>query len=154
GERQPLPRFFGPIERVTHALCGVDSRREQTWIEYAVALLVFSTFGVLVTYAMLRLQAVLPWNPQAFPGLEQGLAFNTAASFTTNTNWQSYSGESTLSYLSQMAALAWHNFTSAAVGIAVALAVSRGLTRRVPEGGPRTIGNFWVDLNRSIVYLL
>ena len=154
GERQPLRRVFGPVERVIYALCGVDPRREQTWGEYAIALLVFSAFGVLVSYALLRLQAVLPWNPQAFPGVEPGLAFNTAASFTTNTNWQSYSGESTMSYLSQMAALAWHNFTSAAAGIAVAIAVSRGLTRRVAEGAPRTIGNFWVDLNRSIVYVL
>src|SRR5215468_10770707 len=112
----------------------------------AIALLVFSAFGVLVSYALMRLQAALPWNPQAFPGVEPGLAFNTAASFTTNTNWQSYSGESTMTYLSQMAALAWHNLTSAAAGIGVAIAVSRGLTRRVAEGAPRTMGNFWVDL--------
>jgi potassium-transporting ATPase potassium-binding subunit len=154
GERQPLQALFGPVERALYAACGVDPRKEQTWREYAVALLVFSAFGVLVTYALLRLQAVLPWNPQQFPAVGPDLAFDTAASFTTNTNWQSYSGESTMSYLSQMAALAWHNFMSAAAGIAVALAVSRGLTRRLAPDAPRTVGSFWVDLIRSTVYLL
>ena len=136
GESRPLERFFGPVERGLYRLCGVDPRAEQTWSQYASALLVFSAFGVLVTYAMLRLQDVLPWNPQAFPAVGPELAFNAATSFTTNTNWQSYSGESTMSYLSQMAALAWHNFTSAAAGIAVALAVSRGLTRRLAPDAP------------------
>jgi K+-transporting ATPase ATPase A chain len=154
GERQPLPRFFGPLERAIYALCGVDPRAEQTWGQYAVALLVFSAFGVIVSYAIMRLQAVLPWNPAGLPAVGPDLAFNTAASFTTNTNWQSYSGESTMSYLSQMAALAWHNFVSAAAGIAVALGVSRGLTRRIAADAPKTIGNFWVDLNRSLLYVL
>jgi K+-transporting ATPase ATPase A chain len=154
GERQPLQQFFGPIERATYRLCGVDPRIEQTWGQYAVALLVFSASGVVVSYAILRLQASLPWNPAALPAVGPDLAFNTAASFATNTNWQSYAGESTMSYLSQMAALAWHNFTSAAAGIAVALAVSRGLTRRIAADAAKTIGNFWVDLNRSILYLL
>src|SRR5262245_43080669 len=144
GERQPLARFFGPIERVLYRLAGVDPHAEQSWVQYATTLLLFSAFGMLVSYALLRLQAALPWNPQGFANVEPNLAFDTAASFTTNTNWQSYSGESTMSDLSQMAALAWHNFTSAAAGIAVALAVSRGLTRRLREGEPRTLGNFWV----------
>ena len=154
GERQPLPRFFGPIERAMYRLCGVDPRIEQTWVQYAVALLVFSAVGVVVSYAILRFQAALPWNPAGLPAVGPDLAFNTAASFTTNTNWQSYSGESTMSYLSQMAALAWHNFLSAGAGIAVALAVSRGLTRRIAADAAKTIGNFWVDLSRSILYLL
>jgi potassium-transporting ATPase potassium-binding subunit len=109
---------------------------------------------MLGTYAILRWQAWLPWNPQGLPAVPPDLAFSTAASFTTNTNWQSYSGESTMSYLSQMAGLAWHNFTSAAAGLGVALALARGLTRRRGPDAPRTLGNFWVDLIRSIVYLL
>ena len=128
GERQPLPGFLGRIERATYRACGVDPAREQTWVEYALALLVFSALGMLVTYAIQRLQHELPLNPQAFPAVGPELAFNTAASFTTNTNWQSYGGESTLSYTTQMAGLAWHNFTSAAAGIGVALAFARGLT--------------------------
>src|SRR5262245_968480 len=99
GDRQPLARFFGPIERALYRLSGVDPRAEQSWVQYSIALLVFSAFGVLVTYALLRLQAVLPWNPQGFANVEPYLAFNTAASFTTNTNWQAYSGESTMSDL-------------------------------------------------------
>lgn len=154
GDRQPLPRVFGPVERVSLRLCGVNAQREQTWIEYAAALLAFSALGVLVTYAIQRLQGVLPFNPQGMVGVEPGSAFNTAASFTTNTNWQGYAGESTMSYLTQMAGLAWHNFTSAAAGIGVALAVARGLARRPGPDGPKTIGNFWVDLIRAIVYLL
>jgi K+-transporting ATPase ATPase A chain len=154
GERQPLPGFLGRIERGIYRACGVDPAREQTWVEYALALLVFSALGMLVTYAILRLQHVLPLNPQAFPAVGPELAFNTAASFTTNTNWQSYGGESTLSYTTQMAGLAWHNFTSAAAGIGVALAFARGLTRRVEPDGAKTLGNFWVDLVRSLVYVL
>ena len=154
GARQPLPRFFGPIERVSYRACGVDPEREQTWVEYAFALLVFSAFGLLVTYLIQRLQHLLPLNPQAFPAVGPELAFNTAASFTTNTNWQSYAGETTMSYLTQMTGLAWHNFTSAAVGIGVALAFARGLTRRVSPDAPKTLGNFWVDLVRGLVYLL
>ena len=154
GDRQPLPRVFGPLERACYRLCGVDERREQTWQEYTLALLVFSALGVLVTYAIERLQSVLPLNPQGFPAVPADLAFNTAASFTTNTNWQAYSGESTMSYLTQMAGLAWHNFTSAAAGMAIAVALARGLTRHLRPEDPRTIGNFWVDLIRSIVYVL
>jgi K+-transporting ATPase ATPase A chain len=154
GDRQPLPRVLGPIERGLNWLTGVDPKKEHTWKQYALAVMAFSLFGLLVTYLLQRLQHVLPLNPQAFGPVEPTSAFNTAASFTTNTNWQGYSGESTMSYLTQMAGLAWHNFTSAAVGIGVAIAVARGLTRRGGPDGPKTIGNFWVDLNRCIVYVL
>ena len=153
GERRPLPRLFGGLERLCYKLSGVDPKREQTWTEYAFALLVFSGMGLLVTYFIQRLQQVLPFNPQHFGAVEQTSAFNTAASFTTNTNWQGYSGESTMSYFSQMAALAWHNFTSAAAGIGVALALGRGFTRRPGPDGAKTLGSFWVDLVRGIVYV-
>src|SRR4029077_5791321 len=109
---------------------------------------------VLVTYVIQRLQGVLPFNPQELAGVPPALAFNTAASFTTNTNWQSYSGESTMSYLTQMAGLAWHNFTSAGAGIGVALAIARGLTRRPGPDAPKTTRHSWLHLNRSIVYVL
>lgn len=154
GDQQPLPRFFGPIERGLYRLCGVDPKERQKWTEYTIASLLFSTITLLVTYAVERLQHVLPLNPQQFGPVPSDLAFNTAASFTTNTNWQSYSGESTMSYLTQMAGLAWHNFMSAAVGIGVALALARGLTYRLQPGDARTIGNFWVDLIRATVYVL
>jgi K+-transporting ATPase ATPase A chain len=154
GDRPPLPRVFGPIERVTLRMCGVDASAQQTWTRYTAALLSFSALGVLVTYAIQRLQHTLPLNPQGFAAVGPELAFNTAASFTTNTNWQSYAGESTMSYLTQMAGLAWHNFTSAAAGIAVAVALARGLTRRPGADGSKTIGNFWVDLVRSTLYVL
>ena len=152
---KPLPRVFGPMERWSFRLCGVDPEAEQTWKEYTLALLLFSLVGLLVTYAILRLQHFLPFNPQALGPVPPDLAFNTAASFTTNTNWQAYSGESTMSYFSQMAALAWHNFISAAAGLGVALALARGITRRAAKGGeaPRTLGNFWADLIRSINYV-
>ena len=153
-ERKPLPRLFGPIERAVFRLCGVDPQREHTWQQYTLALLVFSGFGVLVTYALQRLQHLLPLNPQHLGPVAPDLAWNTAVSFTTNTNWQSYSGETTMSYLTQMAGLTWHNFTSAAAGIGVALALARGLTRRPGFIGPRTLGNFWVDVLRSILYVL
>jgi len=153
---RPLPRVFGPLERWSFRLCGVDAAQEQTWKEYTVALLLFSLVGMVVTYLILRFQNLLPFNPQALGALSPDLAFNTAVSFSTNTNWQSYGGESTMSYLSQMAGLAWHNFTSAAAGMGVALALARGITRRAPAGGeaPRTIGSFWADLLRSIIYVL
>ena len=150
----PFRRTLGALERGCLRLGGVDPAREQTWSEYAVALLAFSAVSMLVTYALLRLQHLLPLNPQGLGPVEPSLAFDTAASFTTNTNWQSYAGESTMSYLSQMAALAWHNFTSAAAGLGVALALARGLTRRHGPDGPRTIGNFWVDLVRGTVHVL
>jgi len=154
GDKQPLPKVFGPIERLTYKLSGVDAKREQTWVEYSIALLVFSCFGVLVTYLIQRLQGHLPLNPQGMGAVSPESSFNTAVSFTTNTNWQGYAGESTMSYLTQMAGLAWHNFTSAAAGICVALVIARGLTRQKGPDGPKTVGNFWVDLNRAILYVL
>jgi len=154
GDRQPLPRFFGPIERFLYRLCGVDPAEQQDWKQYTLALLLFSVIPLLVTYAVERLQQVLPLNPQNFPPVSPDLAFGTAVSFTTNTNWQAYGGESTMSYLTQMAGLAWHNFISAASGIAVMLAIARGLTYRLDPGAPKTIGNFWVDVIRSTLYFL
>jgi K+-transporting ATPase ATPase A chain len=154
GERQPLPRLVGPVERLLYRLSGVDPKKEQGWKGFAAAMLLFSLFGLLVTYGIERLQHVLPFNPQKLGPVPADLAWHTAASFTTNTNWQNYGGESTMSYLSQMAGLAWHNFTSAAVGIGIALALARGLTRHPGPGGPKTLGSFWVDLIRSIVYVL
>ena len=154
GDRQPLPRFFGPIERLLYRLCGVDPKQGQDWKTYTIALLVFSGITLIVTYAIQRLQHVLPLNPQNFGPVAPDLAFNTAVSFTTNTNWQAYTGESTMSYLAQMAGLAWHNFMSAAVGIGVALALARGITYRLRPEAPKTIGNFWVDLVRATVYVL
>jgi K+-transporting ATPase ATPase A chain len=154
GAAQPLPRVLGPVERALNWLTGADPKKEQGWKAYTLSVLAFSAFGLVVTYAIQRLQGLLPWNPQHLDGVEPALAFNTAASFTTNTNWQNYAGETTMSYLTQMAGLAWHNFTSAGVGIAVALAVARGFTRRPGPEGEHTLGNFWVDLNRSIVYVL
>ena len=153
GERQPFPRLLGGFERLCYKISGVDPKREQTWKEYTFALLAFSLFSMVVTYVFQRVQHVLPLNPQHFGPVEHGLAFNTAASFNTNTNWQSYSGESTMSYLTQMAGLAWHNFTSAAAGIGVALALGRGFTRRPGPEGSKTLGSFWVDLIRGIIYV-
>ena len=154
GDRQPLPRLFGAIERLLYKLCGVDPKEHQDWKQYTVAMLVFSAITLLVTYGIERLQHVLPLNPQNFGPVPADLAFNTAASFTTNTNWQAYSGESTMSYLTQMAGLAWHNFISAAVGIGIALALARGITYRLQAGAAKTLGNFWVDLVRATVYVL
>jgi K+-transporting ATPase ATPase A chain len=154
GDRQPLPRLFGAIERLLYKLCGVDPKQHQDWKQYTLAMLVFSAITLLVTYGIERLQHVLPLNPQNFPPVAPDLAFNTAASFTTNTNWQSYSGESTMSYFTQMAGLAWHNFMSAAVGIGIALALARGITYRLQVGAAKTLGNFWVDLVRATVYVL
>jgi K+-transporting ATPase ATPase A chain len=150
----PFRSTLGRLERLLYRLSGVDPDAEQGWLAYAGSLLAFSAVSMLGTYAILRLQHLLPWNPQALPPVAADLAFNTAASFTTNTNWQSYAGESTMSYLSQMAGLAWHNFISAAAGMGVALAVARGLTRRRGPEAPRTLGNFWADLVRATVYLL
>ncbi len=139
-----------PVERGLYRLIGVDSNKEQAWQEYTLSLLIFSLIGLLMTYAILRMQHFLPLNPQGFGPLSTHLAFNTAASFATNTNWQSYSGESTMSYFSQMVGLAFHNFTSASVGIAVAAALVRGIARHAVK----TIGNFWVDIVRIHLYLL
>ena len=154
GERQPLPKFFGSIERLMCRLCGVDPRAQQTWKEYTVGMLVFSAITLVLTYAIERLQNVLPLNPQNLGPVPADLAFNTAASFTTNTNWQAYTGEATMSYLTQMAGLAWHNFISAAVGIAIAIALARGMTYRLQPNAAKTIGNFWVDLIRCNLYVL
>jgi K+-transporting ATPase ATPase A chain len=151
---RPLPRVLGPVERLLYRISGIDPDREQDWKGYAASVMIFSAMGVLVTYAILRLQAVLPGNPNGMAAVGPALAWNTAVSFTTNTNWQSYSGESTMGNLAQMAGLAWHNFTSAAAGIGVALALARGLTRRGGPGGPRTLGNFWADMVRATVYVL
>jgi len=154
GDRRPLPRLFGPVERLLFRLSGVDPSVEQTWVRYAASVLAFSMFSMVVTYAILRLQHVLPLNPQGFGAVDPALAFNTSASFTTNTNWQAYGGEFTMSYLSQMAGLAWHNFVSAAAGMGIAIALARGLTRRRAPEAPRTLGNFWADLIRATVYVL
>jgi len=150
GERTFLHPILRPVERLIYRLCRIDESEEQPWTAYTAAVLVFSFAGMLLLYALQRLQGILPWNPQHFPGVAPALAWNTAASFTTNTNWQAYSGESTMSYLTQMAGLAFHNFVSAAAGIAVAIAVVRGIARKEA----RTIGNFWVDLTRATLYLL
>ena len=140
----------GAIERGFYALAGVRADEDMGWRRYAVHVLIFSVAGVFLTYAFLRVQGALPLNPQGLKALDPHLAMNTAVSFVTNTNWQSYSGESTMSNLSQMGALAVHNFLSAATGIAVAFAVIRGFARREAEG----LGNFWVDLTRVTLYLL
>jgi K+-transporting ATPase ATPase A chain len=143
-----------PVERLTYRVCGIDPAREQGWFAYAVSMLLFSLTGMLLTYFILRFQDRLPLqallNPQKLPGLSPHLAFNTAASFTTNTNWQFYGGESTMSYCSQMVGLALHNFASAATGIAVAAALVRGIARHTAQ----TIGNFWVDVVRITYYVL
>jgi len=139
-----------PVERVTYRLMGVDSSKEHNWKQYTLAMLLFSLVGCLFTYAILRLQNILPLNPQGLGPVSSHLAFNTAVSFTTNTNWQNYSGESTMSYFSQMVALAFHNFVSAATGIAIAAALVRAIARH----SANTLGNFWVDLVRVTYYLL
>lgn len=141
-----------PLEKLTYRLFGVDPEKEQGWLQYTIAMLVFTGVTVLFTYAILRLQGFLPLNqdPKTFQAVTDHVAFNTAISFSTNTNWQSYSGESTMSYFSQMVALAVHNFMSAAVGIGIAAAVVRGIARHTTK----TIGNFWVDLVRITYYLL
>jgi potassium-transporting ATPase potassium-binding subunit len=145
-----LDPIMRPIERLTYKLLCVDPEQEHDWKRYTAAMLIFSFVTMLFTYAILRLQAVLPLNPQTMAAVSEHLAFNTAASFTTNTNWQNYGGESTMSYLSQMVALASHNFWSAAVGISIAAALVRGIARHTSK----TIGNFWVDVTRLTYYLL
>jgi len=150
GERVWTSSVFGPLERAIYRLCRVDAEEEQHWTTYTAAMLVFSLVGMLALYAFERLQGFLPLNPQHLPGVPPALAWNTAASFTTNTNWQAYSGESTMSYLTQMAGLAFHNFVSAGTGIALAVAFIRGIARREAK----TIGNFWVDLTRACIHLL
>ena len=139
-----------PVERLIYRITWVDENHEMRWTEYAIAMLLFSVVPMLLLYLIQRVQGFLPLNPQKFAAVPPYLAFNTAASFTTNTNWQNYSGESTMSYLTQMAGLAYHNFTSAATGIALAIAFIRGIARRQKE----TIGNFWVDLVRTTLWVL
>ena len=150
GERTWLDPVFKPVERLLYAGCGVDATKSQTWFSYAVALLAFNVVGFLLVYAIIRLQGVLPLNPQGFPGVSEHLAFNTAVSFVTNTNWQSYGGESTMSHFSQMAALTVQNFVSAATGAAIAAALARGFIAHRGEG----VGNFWADLVRTTLYVL
>ena len=149
-ERTFLDPVARPLERLLYRVTGVDENHEMRWTEYAVAMLMFSGVSMLLLYLIQRLQQFLGWNPQRFGAVAQDLAFNTAASFTTNTNWQNYAGEATMSYLTQMAGLAYHNFVSAAVGIALAIAFVRGIARREKE----TIGNFWVDMTRATLWLL
>lgn len=139
-----------PVEKLTYKLLGTDPQREHGWKQYTFAMLAFSFVGVVFTYAILCLQHLLTWNPQDLPGLSHHLAFNTAVSFTTNTNWQSYGGESAMSYFSQMVGLTFHNFVSAAVGIGIAAALVRGIAR----SSVKTLGNFWADLVRVTYYLL
>src|SRR5450755_2647437 len=145
--------FDGPpqrLEKMIYRLCGIDPLQEQTWIEYAGGVLIFSVVSLLFTYVIMRLQQWFPLNPQGLGNVGEHLSWNTAASFTTNTNWQSYTPETTMSYLTQMIALATHNFFSAAAGIAVAIAVVRGFARH----STKTLGNFWVDFTRSTLYVL
>ncbi|MEH3100674.1 potassium-transporting ATPase subunit KdpA [Sphingomonas adhaesiva] len=150
GRRTPLHMVLGPVERGFYRLSGIDPDAEQGWRRYAIHMLLFNVALLILTYAVLRLQGVLPGNPQGLAGLSPDLAFNTAVSFTTNTNWQSYGGESTMSNLSQMLGLTIHNFLSAATGIALAFALFRGFARR----SAATIGNFWADVTRVTLYLL
>jgi K+-transporting ATPase ATPase A chain len=150
GERTFLDPVLRPIERLIYRVTRVDEGTEMRWTEYAIAMLLFSGVTMVVLYVMQRAQAILPLNPQKFAGVEPALAFNTSASFTTNTNWQNYAGEAVMSYLTQMAGLAYHNFVSAAVGISLAIAFIRGIARREKE----TIGNFWVDLTRCTLWVL
>ncbi|MDY7577144.1 potassium-transporting ATPase subunit KdpA [Herbaspirillum sp. RTI4] len=152
GESGALPglRWMNKIENGIYRLCGIDPQAAMSWKTYAIALLVFNTLGALTVYAMQRMQQWLPLNPQGFPNISPDSSFNTAVSFVSNTNWQGYSGEAAMSYLTQMLALTGQNFFSAATGIAVAFALIRGFTSR----SARTIGNFWVDITRSTIYLL
>jgi potassium-transporting ATPase potassium-binding subunit len=150
GERTFLSPVLRPIETAFYRASGIDRAHEQNWLSYAFAVLMFNLVGFLLLYALQRLQGVLPFNPQALAGVSPDLALNTSISFTTNTNWQNYGGESTLSYLVQMAGLTMHNFVSAATGMAIAIALTRGFARR----SAATIGNFWADLTRCTLYIL
>ena len=150
GERNFLTPVLGPVERGFYRLAGVDPAREQDWFAYTVAMVVFSVAGFLSLYALQRLQNFLPLNPRGFDGVAPDLAFNTSSSFITNTNWQNYSGETTMSHLTQMLGLTVHNFVSAATGLAMAFALVRGFAR----SSAATVGNFWVDLTRVTLYIL
>jgi potassium-transporting ATPase potassium-binding subunit len=150
GERTFLSPLLRPVERVLYSLSGVEEKDDQHWLVYAVAMLAFSMTGFLSLYALQRVQAILPFNPQDLPAVGEHLAFNTSVSFVTNTNWQSYVPEATMSYLVQMAGLTVHNFVSAATGVALAVALIRGFARRSAQG----VGNFWVDMTRCTLYVL
>ena len=151
-EKTFLDPLLRPIERLIYGCCGIDDTREMDWREYAISMLLFSVVSMLVLYLIERIQGLkfMPWNPQHFASVGPDLAFNTAASFTTNTNWQNYGGESTMSYFTQMAGLAYHNFVSAGVGLALAIAVIRGIARKEAK----TLGNFWVDFTRGMLWVL
>src|SRR4030088_3090049 len=149
-EKTFMDPVLRPLERLLYRVTGVDENHEMRWTEYAVSMLLFSVVSMLVLYVMERAQAFLPFNPQKLAGVPPALAFNTAASFTTNTNWQNYVPETTMSYLTQMVGLAYHNWVSAAAGMALAIAFIRGITRREQ----RTIGNFWVDMVRGTLWIL
>src|SRR5437867_3439830 len=145
-----LDPVMRPVERLVYRLTGVDEQREMRWTQYTIAMMLFTGVSMLLLYLMERFQKWLPLNPQHLPNVPPDLALNTAVSFTTNTNWQAYTPESTMSYLTQMAGLAYHNFASAAVGIALAIALIRGVSRNESK----TIGNFWVDLTRCFLWVL
>jgi K+-transporting ATPase ATPase A chain len=149
-EKTFLDAVLRPVEKLVYRLTGVDEKHEMRWTEYAIAMLLFSGVSMVLLYLIERTQKWLPFNRQKFPNVEPGLAFGTAASFTTNTNWQAYSGESTMSYLTQMAGLAYHNFVSAAVGIVLAIVVIRGIARKETD----KLGNFWVDTTRCLLWVL
>jgi K+-transporting ATPase ATPase A chain len=150
GEKTFLDPVLRPIERAIYRICGVDAKKEQTWVEWTIAMLVVNAASLFILYGMQRLQKYLPFNPNAFGAVSPDSAWNTAVSFTTNTNWQGYSGETTMSHFTQMAGLALHNFLSAATGIAIAIAVIRGVAREKASG----IGNFWFDCTRAILWVL
>jgi K+-transporting ATPase ATPase A chain len=150
GEKTFLDPVLRPIERLLYRVCGIQADQEMSWQQYSVAMLIVSFVSLLLTYLIERVQGLLPWNPQHLAGVAPALAFNTAVSFTTNTNWQSYTPETTMSYFTQMVGLAYHNFLSAAIGIAVAVALVRGIARKQST----TIGNFWVDTTRVILWIL
>ena len=150
GDRTWLTPIFKPVERLFYKLCGINPEEEQQWTGYVISMLIFSVVGMLLLYLIQRTQQWLPLNPQGMQAVNPSVALNTAASFTTNTNWQFYSGETTMSYFTQMVGLAFHNFVSAATGIALAVALIRGLSRR----SAHALGNFWVDLTRCVLYIL
>ena len=150
GERNFLSPILAPVERFTYRMLGTKTDEEMNWKKYAIAVLLFALLGVVTLYLIELLQGVLPFNPQHLPGVSPALAFNTSISFNTNTNWQNYGGETTMTYFTQMVGLTVHNFLSAAAGIAVLMAVIRGFTRHTAQ----TIGNFWVDMTRSVLYIL
>src|ERR1700760_205509 len=150
GERTFLDPVLRPVERLLYRACGIQANLEMSWQQYSIAMLIFSLVSLLLTYIIERAQSVLPWNPQHLAGVAPATAFNTAVSFTTNTNWQVYTPETTMSYFCQMVGLAYHNFLSAAIGIAVAVALMRGIVRKQSP----TIGNFWVDTTRVVLWIL